>query len=362
MLRLASSLASGIAFALMLTLGGCATGAPEAGGPSPDRSATVAGTESSAASAAAGSAADGSFTFGAGGDLGANDLTSAGLAKLDASDARFFLALGDLDYDQTASDSAWCDYVTAHLPTKGAGFPFELVSGNHEADGGPDGRVANMAACLGDKLGSAGTYAAQYTFRYPATDPLAAVIMISPRLKVGGHTYDYRSGTADRAWLVRKIDRARAAGIPWVIVGMHYPCFSTGRAHGCDAGAPVMNLLVRKRVDLLLVGHNHLYERSKQIRLRTGCTSLRAGHFDRDCVVDNGADNAYRAGRGLVQVTSGRVGGRYQGIDPNDPDRRWFVKAGDRTTGWTKVAVTPRRLTATYVNTSGGMQDTFTID
>ncbi len=302
-----------------------------------------------------------SFTFGAGGDLGANELTAAGLAKLDASPARFFLALGDLDYDQTSSDTAWCDFIHAGLPTKGSGFPFELVSGNHEADGGPDGRVANMASCLGDKLGSSGHYGAQYTFRYPATNPMATVVMISPRLRVDGHTYDYRRGTADRAWLARTIDRSRADGVPWVIVGMHYPCYSTGAAHGCDSGPQVMNLLARKRIDLLLVGHNHLYERSKQIRLGASCPALVAGRYNRGCVSDHGGDGLYRKGRGLVQVTSGRVGGRKQGIDPDDPDRRWFVKAGAATTGWTQVTVTPSRLTAGYVPTSGTMQDSFTI-
>jgi hypothetical protein len=64
-----------------------------------------------------------SFTFAAAGDHGANATASASLAALDASPASFYLALGDLDYDETASDAAWCDYVHQHLPTKGPDFP-----------------------------------------------------------------------------------------------------------------------------------------------------------------------------------------------------------------------------------------------
>jgi len=190
----------------------------------------------------------GAFTFGAAGDFGATKNTARSLALLDGSDAEFFLALGDFDYDMTPTDKAWCRYVKKRLPSKGTSYPFELVAGNHEQDGGPDGRVRHFARCLPDRLGSSGTYASQYAFTYPRTDPFAKVIMISPRLTVDGHRYTYARGTADRRWLVRQIDDARAAGIRWVIVGMHHMCLSTGTDHrGCDSGHAVHNLLLRKK-------------------------------------------------------------------------------------------------------------------
>ncbi|MGI8901840.1 MAG: metallophosphoesterase [Nocardioides sp.] len=311
---------------------------------------------------ASGAGAEPSVVFGAGGDLGANSHTTEALERLDSSAAEFFLALGDLDYDETSSDAAWCDYVRSHLSSKGPDFPFELVAGNHEADDGSDGRVARFAACLRDKLDARGAYARQYAFTYPAADPLIKVLMISPRLTLAGHTYDYRRGTADRRWLVRQLEGARDAGIPWVVVGMHYPCLSSGAGHpGCDAGSVIENLLLRERVDLVLTGHNHIYERSKQIELSAACPRVRPGRFDAACVSDTGRDDAYAAGAGTVQVTSGRVGGRYQGVNPGDPDRPWFVTSGGRTTGWTKLKVTSSRLTASYVNTSGSMHDSFVI-
>ena len=300
--------------------------------------------------------------FGAAGDLGANAQTTEGLERLDSSAAEFFLALGDLDYDETSSDAAWCDYVKSHLIRKGPDFPFQLVAGNHEADTGSDGRIRRHAACLQDKLDAQGAYARQYAFTYPAQQPLAKVVMISPRLTVQGHTYDYRRGTADRRWLVDQLDEARRAGIRWVVVGMHYPCLSVGAGHpDCDAGAAVENLLLRKRVDLLLTGHNHIYERSKQIRLSDACPAVMPGRFDADCVSDAGGDDRYTAGDGTVQVTSGRVGGRPQGVNLQDPDRRWFVTSGGRTTGWTEVTVSASRLRVAYVNTSGPTQDSFII-
>jgi len=79
-------------------------------------------------------------------------------------------------------------------------------------------------------------------------------------------------------------------------------------------------------------------------------------------VSDNGRDDAYAGGAGTVQVTSGRVGGRYQGVNPGDPDRPWFVTSGGHTTGWTEVTVSASRLRVAYVNTSGPTQDSFVIN
>jgi hypothetical protein len=302
------------------------------------------------------------FTFGAAGDLGATANTARSLRKLDASAAEFFLALGDLDYDMTPSDRAWCRYVKKRLPTKGAAFPFELVAGNHEQDGGPDGRIGNFAACLPDRMGSEGTYAAQYSFTYPRTDPFAKLIMIAPRLTVDGHRYTYGPRTADRRWLVRQIDDARAAGIPWVIVGMHHMCLSTGTDHpGCDSGHAVHNLLLRKRVDLLLDGHNHIYERSKQLAFSAACPRIPPGEYDPACVVDDGSDASYAHGAGAVQVTAGRFGARPAGLDRNDPDAPYFARLASGTTGWMRYTITPDRIDARYVSSSGTLRDAFSI-
>ena len=295
------------------------------------------------------------------GDLGANKRTARSLAALDRSPAEFFLALGDLDYDETGSDAAWCDFVRDRLPTKGEEFPFQLLAGNHEADTGKDGRVRRHAACLPDRLGVEGTYAAQYAFSYPAQDPVARFVLVSPRLTVDGHTYDYRRGTTDRAWLVDQLRSAREAG-QWLVVGMHLMCVSAGEDHpGCDSGRAVHNLVLRHGADLLLVGHNHLYERSKQLVLSADCPSIRP-RFGRACIADGGRDAAYPRGDGTVQVTAGRFGGRPSAVDPDDPDRRWFVKTRADTTGFLQVEVSADRLAARYVPSTGDVRDAFVIE
>lgn len=340
--------------ALALAAAGCGAVTSDdegAGAPTP----TVAGTTPQEPSGPA------SFTFAAAGDLGANRRTARSLAALDASPAAFFLALGDLDYDETESDQAWCDYVRERLPTKGADFPFQLLAGNHEADTGKDGRVRRHAGCLPDRLGVTGTYPTQYAFSYPAQDPTARFVLVSPGLTVDGHTYDYRRGTADRVWLEAQLRQARESG-QWLVVGMHLMCLSTGADHaGCDSGRAVHTLVLDQGADLLLVGHNHLYERSKQLALSEACPRVRP-QFGTACVADGGKGDAYARGAGTVQVTAGRFGGRRSEVDPDDPDRRWFVKSRADTAGFLQVEVSADRLDAKYVPTAGDVRDAFVIE
>jgi hypothetical protein len=325
---------------------------------------TGTGTGTGALAAQRTAAAE-TFSFAAAGDLGANRRTAAALRLLDRSDARFFLALGDLAYDQTATDAGWCSYVRRHLPGKGADFPVELVAGNHEQDGRPD-RLGRLAACLPDRMGSqvgpGSRYGAEYAFTYPNPHPFAKVIMISPKLRVAGTTYDYRVGSPHRRWLVRQIDGARAEGMDWVVVGLHYPCLTTGRGHGCDSGTAILNLLLRKQVDLVLTGHNHIYERSKQIRLhRRTCGRIRPGHYDRDCVVDAGVDGRYRKGAGTVLITAGTVGGLEQGVNPADGDHGFFAKTDGTSTGLMKYTVSRSQIAGRFLRTSGHLSDAFRI-
>ncbi len=114
---------------------------------------------------------------------------------------------------------------------------------------------------MGSTLGLDQQYAAEYFFDYPAGSPLMRVFMISPDLTIEGVTYGYKLGDAHYRWLSDAIDDARGQGIRWVVVGMHYPCISASGS-GCSIGQPLFNLLLDKRVDLILAGHHHNYQRS----------------------------------------------------------------------------------------------------
>jgi Calcineurin-like phosphoesterase len=304
-----------------------------------------------------------SFSFGASGDLGATSNTSAVLNAVKSSGSNFFLAVGDLSYSDVRPESAWCNFVKARV---GDTYPFELLSGNHEDDG-PDGLISRFDDCLPHRLGNlSGTYGKQFYFDYPANNPLARFINISPNLTFPGEgTWSYDRGSARYNWTASAIDQARSAGIKWVIVSIHKHCIAM-ISGSCQIGPDILNLLIQKKVDLYLQGHDHVYSRGKQLAHRTGCSALSPGSFDADCVVDNGSDGQYSKGAGTIIVSVAAGGKSISSVNTNDSEAgyhaRWMGSNANPTYGFLKVTVSNTRLTAQYIRGSGGsFTDTFTI-
>lgn len=314
-----------------------------------------------------------SFSFGATGDYGANSNTTAVLDAMAASNLNFGLALGDMSYNEIYPSSSWCSYVQQNIGT----LPFELLSGNHESDG-LDGYIVDFAKCLPDQMGSShnftGTYAQQYYFDYPATSPLARFIMIPPGLSFkdpntgATWTYDYSKGAAGYTWLANAIDSARAAGIKWIVVGMHKVCLTSGGS-ACDIGTDLTNLLITKHVDLVLQGHDHNYQRSKQLAINgTTCTGLDPSTYNAACVVNDGSTGTYQEGAGTVFVIDGTGGVDDEyGAIYNNPDSPYFESLmGSNVNprkGFVKYTVSASGITAQFVgatNTSN-FTDSFTI-
>lgn len=309
-----------------------------------------------------------SFTFGSSGDLGANATTAASLAKLDQSGAAFFLALGDLDYDETPTDADYCPFVKNRLPTLFGGnpnFPFQIVTGNHEEQAGPDGYIMNHAACLPDKMNSQGFYPAQYYFDYPTVNPLMRVIMISPDLQVENVTYTYAKSSTHYTWLSSAIDQARTAGVTWVTVGMHKNCITAG-VKPCNLSLDLVNLLIDKKVDLVLQGHEHNYQRSKQLAINgTTCTGLDGSTYNSSCVVPGSDPNVYTKGAGTVTLINGIFGrdGSSYPINTADPSYPYMAVTAANSTnrGFTKWTVTPTSISGELVSSAGSLADTFFI-
>jgi hypothetical protein len=220
--------------------------------------------------------------------------------------------------------SPWCSGSDPSRNIKltiGETFPFQLLVGNHEDDDHVDGFIKNFAVCLPDRMNSTGVYGAEYYFDYPPTAPLVRVIMIGAGNDLDGEKYDYIAGNAHYNWLSNAIDSARQSSIPWVVVGIHKPCITMGNKD-CEVGEDVMDLLINKRVDLVMQGHDHDYQRSKQL----SCAN--ANNFDLACVADDGADGSYTQGAGTVFVINGNFGGGgFTPIDCNDSERNYFVRA-----------------------------------
>src|SRR3990172_10776919 len=118
---------------------------------------------------------------------------------------------------------------------------------------------------------------------------------------------------------------AGAAGIPWVVVGMHFPCLTAG-IYECGTGSQLMNLLVEKRVDLVLQAHEHSYQRGKQLALDPlACPSIATTGYDPDCVADDGLDGTYPKGAGSVNVIAGTFGRGLYPVSRTDLEGPYFA-------------------------------------
>ncbi|MFO0624971.1 MAG: metallophosphoesterase [Polyangiales bacterium] len=145
-----------------------------------------------------------------------------------------------------------------------------------------------------------------YTFRYGNTRFVLA------------NAYDDWDGEA-RAWLDRELSRARAEGPDdWLFVVMHWGPRSSG-PHGDNpflAESGVNALLRRHRVDLVIAGHDHLYERGDHDRVRYmvsggGGAPLYRRRSARDGVI------AYASAHHIVRVDVERAKVTFTAVGPD---------------------------------------------
>ncbi len=276
-----------------------------------------------------------SFTFGVAGDFESNSNTDTVLKGAGSSGVNFFLGVGDLSYDTQGSPAGWGTYAKKLVGS----VPFAFVMGNHDAS-----KVDQFVSALPNPMSNVqGTYGKQYYFDYPATSPLARFLLISPV-----------DGGKDLAWLKSSIDSARSAGIKWIIVGMHQPCVSTGQK-SCEIGQDTMDALTTNKVDVVLFGHDHNYQRSKQL------TCAKANTFDQSCVAATGS--AFKKGAGTVLLVTGTGGNSFYGTSTGDSEAGYFQTLNGDTYGFSKFTVSAAQLKEEFVKTAGGsLSDSFTID
>lgn len=334
------------------------------------------------------------FSFGTAGDHGTGSNTAAVFKAIGASGTDFFISLGDLSYQDPSaySEARWCQFVKDNLNLGaskaigdpfGQNYPFEIISGNHE-DGvdNPTGLIDTFVSpnCLPNRLpivqspnlganpSSTGNYAKEYYFDYPASTPLARFILVDPQMTFkNGGLYDFSVNSPRYKWLSDTIDQARASGIKWVIVGNHENYISAGIKND-EIGSAYFNLLLTKKVDLILQGHDHAYQRSKQLALSTNCPTVSGTtSTNTACIVDDGADNLYTKGAGSVLTLNGTGGIGHYTTSTSDPQAGYFAKimgntSTDITFGFSKFNVSDTAITGSFVRAAGGnYSDSFTI-
>ena len=267
------------------------------------------------------------------GDTGMDSNASAVLTGM--ARAKSALIVGDLAYADTAGiESQYCAWVKARV-AGGA----QILPGNHEAQNG-DGAFAAYAACLPDLWAVTGSYAQGHWY---ADRGNMRLIAVSPQITLPSGTRTYAAGTPELAQVAAWIDAAKLAG-RWVVVAMHEPCLTVG-LHGCASSSALTDLLLSRRVDLVLSGHDHNYSRSHQL---TG-TAYSPVVADRD--------GAFAAGAGTVFATVGAGGHNPRTVA--SPLPAWAATAsgtnspGGIAYGHLELTATATTLTARYVADAG---------
>ena len=110
---------------------------------------------------------------------------------------------------------------------------------------------------------------------------------------------------------------------------MHKNCISVGEYY-CDVYQDLFTALIEHHVDLVLSGHDHSYQRSKEIATGDGCGEVVVDDFDPDCVADS-ADTV-RAGAGTVFVVAAAGGAELYDVHRDDPEAEYFAAAMGRNT------------------------------
>lgn len=343
----------------------------------------------------------GGFTFGAVGDNGSDgpgdpgDSTSRTLRMIGQNQPAFVQSLGDLAYDASAASSVhsgadWCTWTNGQIASTSGGtaVPYIIAAGNHEAqDAKPGFAIEDYtgASSCADPLRSITSFptdpatdAAKDSFYdFPASSPLLRVININPGLtyRTGG-LRDYSQGSALYDWVKQAILDAKSKN-EWVVLTYHVAYLNAGADHGADMStgyyaptAPqfgdIFALAGETKVDLILNGHEHNYQRSKQLRLTDACPRITHDRYDAACSTDADGSPAapYVRGAGPVQLIIGTGGHKPSAVNADDGDFPFMLVAdsGVDNCGYVSFTVTDTTLAGTFENAcAGALADSFLI-
>ncbi|KAF5735991.1 hypothetical protein HS088_TW14G00121 [Tripterygium wilfordii] len=205
------------------------------------------------------------YTFGIIGDLGQTyDSNSTLEHYMSNPKGQAVLFLGDLSYaDHYAyHDNRRWDVWGRFVEKSTAYQPWIWTAGNHELDYGPE---------FGEPVPFK-SYMHRYHVPYKAsksTSPLwysikrasAYVIVLSSYSAYGTYTPQYN-------WLQEELPKVNRSETPWLIILVHSPWYNSNNYHfkeGESMRVMFEPWLVHYKVDMVLSGHVHSYERSERV-------------------------------------------------------------------------------------------------
>jgi Purple acid Phosphatase, N-terminal domain/Calcineurin-like phosphoesterase len=212
------------------------------------------------------------FTFTAFGDQGVTYDAIGNTNLIRAQDPAFHLHAGDISYAESGGSGlindpydprVWDSWFTEVENAAGV-IPWNAVVGNHEMEAwySPDGYGGQFAR-FDFPGGPSQTY---YSFKYGNVGLVALDANdVSYELPAN---FGY-SGGAQVSWLNSTLAGFRAdPEIDFIVVYFHHCAYCTCTTHGCDGGVEkyFVPAFDTYSVDLVINGHNHIYERTYPVK------------------------------------------------------------------------------------------------
>ncbi|MCX4832395.1 metallophosphoesterase family protein [Streptomyces sp. NBC_01016] len=248
------------------------------------------------------------FTFTAFGDQGVSYHALANDSLILAQGPAFHLHAGDIAYADPSGqgkttdtfDARTWDQFLAQTETVAKSVPWMVSYGNHDMEAwySPNGYGSQEARFAPPGNGpDPKELPGVYSFVHGNT----AVIS----LDANDVSYEIPanlgiSGGTQTAWFERQLKKFRAAGsgVDFVVVFFHHCAYCTATAHASEGGVRKewVPLFEKYTVDLVINGHNHVYERTDVLKGDKVTKELPIG------------GTAYPETDGVVYVTAGAAG------------------------------------------------------
>ncbi len=216
------------------------------------------------------------FTFTAFGDQGVSRAAAGTAALVNAQSPAFHLHAGDLSYAESGGrglitdcydPTVWDSFFSEIEPVAGH-VPWQIAVGNHELEAwhAPDGYGGLRARfAFPGQVGSQ-IPPVYYSFAYGNVGIISLDANdVSCEIPAN---YGYSAG-AQTSWLAQTLAALRSDPvIDFIVVYFHHCAYSTCTAHGSDAGPRQfwVPLFDAYGVDLVINGHNHVFERTDPLR------------------------------------------------------------------------------------------------
>jgi hypothetical protein len=293
------------------------------------------------------------FVFTAFGDQGVSYHALGNDSVILAQNPSFHLHAGDICYaDSSGSgqstdvyDARVWDQFLAQTETVASRVPWMVAVGNHDMEAwySPNGYGGQDARWT---LPGNGPDAEKLPGVYSFTYGNVAVVALDANDVSYEIPANYGiSGGKQTAWLDKKLGELRKkSGIDFIVVFFHHCSYSTTNSHASEGGVQEtwVPLFEKHGVDLVINGHNHVYERTDAIK--AGAVSKQAPigttvNSERDGIV---YVTAGAAGRSLYSFP---VPDSYEGhvADLDSVDTYHWTKGGVKATEtveWSRVRYT----------------------